>query len=365
MKSAWFASVIASRRVRLALGWIVLLFSQLLLWRAFFVVHFHQPVPLGELSTALWLGIRFDLRLTLLLLAPVLLPLALPARFTALQRPWLRWLSLSWILLITTLIHLTAMIDIGHFAYVTARLNATVLGLVKDFAISGEMLLQSYPVGWLCVMLAVLSAGGWWISSWWLRRQSARPVTWPCPRWPAQVGIGFALTVCAAAGIYGNASAYPLRWSQAFATSNPYLIAVSLNPALFFVDTMSVRGMTFDREKTIASWPVIAQRLGLPQSLPAGQDPQFARWTPPQVTEVGAGQKPAKQWNIVSVQLETQAAHWLASHGNSLRPTPYLDRLESESISFSTTYAPAYGTARTVWAYFSGIQDGHAQSLDR
>ena len=368
MKSAWLTPVFASRRVRLALGWLALLFAQLLLWRAVFVVHFYQAVGVGDLCSALWLGIRFDLRLTLMLLVPVLLPLALPVRFTALHRPWLHWFSLLWIFVVTTLIHLTAMIDIGHFSYVTARLNATVFGMVKDFAISGEMMLQSYPVGWLCLLLAVLSVGGWWLSRWWLWRQTCRQALTPAPRWPVQVGTGFALTLCAAAGIYGNASFYPLRWSQAFSTSNPYLIAVSLNPALFLLDTMSVRGMTFDREKTIATWPVIAQRLGLPANLAPGQDPQFARWTPPVtvvseavVSELAGAEptrtKPAKQWNIVSVQLETQAAHWLASHGNSLRPTPYLDRIESESISFSTTYAPAYGTARTVWAFFSSIPD--------
>ena len=135
MKSAWLTQVLASRRVRLALGWLALLFAQLLLWRAVFVVHFYQSVGVGDLCSALWLGIRFDLRLALLLLAPVLLPLVLPVRFTALHRPWLHWFSLLWIFVVTTLIHLTAMIDIGHFSYVTARLNATVFGMVKDFAI--------------------------------------------------------------------------------------------------------------------------------------------------------------------------------------------------------------------------------------
>ena len=113
-----------------------------------------DPVPAGELLTAFYLGLKFDLRFTLVLLFPLFvlggLPWLNPFRYRAAKVFWVAYLTLTGA---ATL--LFYMVDFGHYAYLETRVDSTALGFLRDLDISMQMVWESYPVVFLSILAAV------------------------------------------------------------------------------------------------------------------------------------------------------------------------------------------------------------------
>jgi len=60
---------------------------------------------------------------------------------------------------------------------------------------------------------------------------------------------------------------------------------------------------------------------------------------------------------VVVIFLEEAAHYKTGIFGNPLQPTPNLDALAREGILFRRFYTPAFGTARSVFAFVTGIPD--------
>lgn len=348
----WLAACWQAPRLRLLTAFVAFILVQLALWRMVFALWFHGmavPAPLGDLARAFILGLRFDLRLSLIVVAPLALLFVLPRRLTPPGHRLARMVCVVWLALASTLIALIALADLGHYAYLGSRLNASVLRFVEDAGIAATMVWESYPVLWGLFGLLILATGAGLLVAWLL----GRAARWRDPgtvwRWPGAVGAGTLLVLLGGLGIYGKVILYPLRWSEAFTCDNPYVVGLGLNPALFFVDTLKVRQVHYDLAAVQKGYPLMARRLGLPSPTPPAQGPDYARHVPA---------KPrARPCNVIVVLLETQANYWLGSAGNPLDPTPHLDAILAESVACTRAYAPAYGTARSVWALFTGIPD--------
>ena len=131
-----------SRRLRYGVGAIGLVFGLLALLRLLFAVGF-SGVDLSAadqreaILQTLGIGLRFDLRLTLLLLLPLALLAWLP-RWNLLRLPTLRWLARAYLLLVLGGVGLLYIIDFGHYAYLGVRINATVLRYLDDAQISRQ-----------------------------------------------------------------------------------------------------------------------------------------------------------------------------------------------------------------------------------
>jgi phosphoglycerol transferase MdoB-like AlkP superfamily enzyme len=305
-----------------------------------------QHLPAGVLLTALWIGFKFDLRLLLVVLLPVVLlgwirPLH-PLTRRGGRRFWTAYLALA-----AGVLTLFYMVDFGHFAYLDARLDATALRFLHNLRESALMVVQSYPVVPLTglLLLVVLAAG------FAVRRLAGRLAARPeAPGGRARrAAASLAALLLAAAGLYGKVSYYPLRWSDAFFSPNAFASAVALNPVLYFAATFKNRELDYDPQALDRYREAVHRYLGLegPEA-PADHSLRRAVTPAPQ-----AGAAP----NIVLVVLESFAFYKAGVSGNPLDPTPHFDALAREGVLFRRFYTPHGGTARSVFAFISGIPD--------
>ncbi|MDP1165061.1 hypothetical protein, partial [Klebsiella pneumoniae] len=108
-------------------GAIGLVFMLLAALRLVFVVSFSGlPLNTPHLLETLGIGLRFDLRLAVLLLLPLAVLAWLP-RWNLITLPALRWLARGYLVVALAVVGLVYIIDFGHYAYLGVRINATVL----------------------------------------------------------------------------------------------------------------------------------------------------------------------------------------------------------------------------------------------
>src|SRR6266508_5892659 len=114
---------------RLLLGLVVINLVVFAAFRVTFWAAFHEALAnasWADLFKALYLGLKFDLRLVLLLLLPLALlgwiALFDPARRRAARIAWLGYLALA-----QCVVLLLYFVDFGHYAYARVRLNASLI----------------------------------------------------------------------------------------------------------------------------------------------------------------------------------------------------------------------------------------------
>lgn len=348
-----------SRRLRYGVGAIGLVFGLLALLRLLFAVGF-SGVDLSAadqreaILQTLGIGLRFDLRLTLLLLLPLALLAWLP-RWNLLRLPTLRWLARVYLLLVLGGVGLLYIIDFGHYAYLGVRINATVLRYLDDAQISQQMLWESYPVLW--IVLAWGSALSLWCYA--LLRLERLTLDRPAQtlgRWSlASVSaLGIAAVFLALLGRVENLNLenpVPLRWSDAYFSGNSQIAALGLNPVLFFYDTLKAGQAQYDEAQVRQHYPALARYLGVDH--PDSQRLNFTRQQGVQPYRIDRPRPP----NVIFVMLESLGTSAVGAYGNPLNPTPNLDRLASQSWFFKHFYVPVTGTAKTVWASITGVPD--------
>jgi phosphoglycerol transferase MdoB-like AlkP superfamily enzyme len=348
---------LGSRRLHFLVGLTALLFVLFASLRGIFLLGFSgiSTVTEPDVLRTLGIGLRFDLRLALLLMLPVGVLLALPKLRLARFRVF-RGLIRGYLGLAIAALGLLYIIDFGHYAYLGVRLNATVLRFAGDAQTSVGMLWQTYPV--VGITLAWFAGVTLWLYAL-LRLERAtldRPLTRPVGVLPALGGAAL-VGVLVFFGLLGRTAALnlenpvPLRWSDAFYSGNSQVAAVGLNPALFFYDTLKLEPSAFDEAATREHYDVVADYLGV-----TARDREalnFFREQAPQAHRITAERPP----NIVFVMLESLGTSAVGAYGNPLNPTPNLDRLAKESWFFRHFYVPVTGTAKTVWASITGIPD--------
>ena len=144
-------SFLQSRRLGFFAGGVAVLFVLLALLRMVFFLGF-SGVEAQENPEAVWasigVGLRFDMRLALLLMLPIAVLLLLPqlrTRFAAGVRRAIR----GYVAVLFPLLILIYIFDFGHFAYLGVRLNASAFRFAADAQISTDMIWQTYPVVWI------------------------------------------------------------------------------------------------------------------------------------------------------------------------------------------------------------------------
>ena len=160
------------KSVRLALGVVALYLAVGSLYRIGFWLWFDRA---GEglaahlVQQALVLGLRFDLRLAILLALPILL-LAGFRRLSPFAGPWRSKLWLAGYALLFFSVLLFHVFDAGHYAYLAERLNASIINFAQDADTSAGMVWASYPVIRILLALLALTAACTAAFGWWLRR---------------------------------------------------------------------------------------------------------------------------------------------------------------------------------------------------
>jgi hypothetical protein len=320
----------------------------------------------GVLLKTLGVGFRFDLRLAILLMLPPAILLILP-RWNAEKARVRRWGLRVWLGVALLTVGLLYIVDFGYYAWTGLRVNASAFRFFSNPDISAQLVWEHYPV--IRIALAWLSASAALI--WGFVRLERRTLGRPA----RPVRRGVAVTVVGLAGVVGVLGALgrvdninlenpvPLRWSDAFFSGKPRMGALGLNPVLFIWDTWSSSPDHYDLAYVRAHAGEIAAYLDAPVPVATDKDlPRFERHVPPQPHRLEFATPP----NIVFIHLESLGGSVTGFYGNPLDPTPNLDRIARESWVLRNFYVPVTGTAKTVWASFTGTPDvSRAKSATR
>jgi len=313
-----------------------------------------NPIPTNELSTAFYLGLKFDLRLVLLIILPIFL-IGWIKPFNPVLNRLARKICLSYLTLAFAIAVFYYFADFIHYSYLHRPLDASVLRFAEDFSISFNMMWQSYPILWLVLALITIT----FCYSFLLRRVTFSTFSHHTSlkinrRWWQQ---SLFVTTCIFIfifGLFGKFSYYPLRWSDAFASTHPFAPAVTVNPVVHFFDTLKNKSITFDLNKTRLYYNEMAKYLGV-KELTANKDSSQILNFKRNITKPGelASHTP----NIVIVYLESFASYKTGLFGNKLNPTPHFDNIANNAYLFKRFYTPHTGTARSVFTGITGIPD--------
>lgn len=315
------------------------------LFRIGFLIYFKDNITPGSSLLVLqnmWLGFRFDARLAMGLLLPAMILINLPLN-PAFKVRMMNWLYSIFFGLISFL-YVT---DIGYFAYLKSRLNATVIQFLKNPIISFEMVRESYPWPMLLALIVVMTAICAFIV---VKFLTPKLMGSPLANNNKTRFLGATLFLALFGfALYGSVQMYPLRWSEAFATPDAFTSNLSLNPILYVADTYTFRNAEFEKEKTLESYDIVSKFLGVDQ--PDAKNLNFIRSFP------GDTAKSAQQPNIVVIVMESMAWYKTGIGGSEVNPTPNLDGLSRESILFSNFYTPTVATARSIFAAVTSLPD--------
>ncbi len=247
----------------------------------------------------------------------------------------------GWFLLAILLVVIFYAVDFQHYDYLHQRLNASVMNYMEDAKISFSMVWQTYPVVWMLLLIGAVTILLFWAVRIAFRLSAHSSYL----RW--QPVFSVVLFLMLASAIWGKASQFPLRWSDAFAFGDEFRSSVALNPLQSFFSTLQFRHSGYDEIKVRKYYPLVASWLGLEQTDSSRLN--FQRDIP--------GKMDPKMPNVVLVICESFSAYKSSMYGNPLNTTPYFNDLCREGIFFDRCFTPAYGTARGVWAAITGIPD--------
>ena len=256
-----------------------------------------------------------------------------------------RWIWGSFAGFLIATVILGYLVDAGTYGYIHTRLNGTLLMFLENATTSLRMMWESYPFGRLALALILLTAA----SLWGLRILTRGLAGLPFAPWARRTANGV-FTLVLLTLMWGKWSAYPLRWSEAFEAKQSFHAHLALNPILFFLETRQDMDGGFDLEQVKATQPEMAAYFGIPLQTDAQGLPTLRRHQEPRTLIQGHP-------NIVLIQLESLAGFKTGVLGNPLKPTPYLDELAAKGIFFDRFHVAMENTSRSMFATLFGIPD--------
>ena len=334
-----------SRRLKFIFGSVLSFLGLFVFFRLFFVVLFFGEMDGtgAELIRALWVGVRFDLRLAVLILVPVglffMIPFINPLRMRISKQ-----LVNIYLRTVAVLVTFFFAFDIAHYGYLNHRIDVSAFKLLENPLIALQMVWESYPVIWSIIGLSILIWATWRAieKAFQYLKDRQRLVRFRDKFFGFTMG-GLILLF----SMWGTFRQYKLLWSDVYFSEDSFIVAAGLNPILYFNETRSFVLEDFNEGKTREYYDLMIQELGVKQ--PDSKRLSYART----VDEREIKNQP----NIVIIFLESVGYNRMARSGNPLNATPNLDQLSTEGIFFDRFYIPMVGTARSVFGMVTGIHD--------
>ena len=310
--------------------------------------------PASTFIEAMGNGLRFDLRLTVYLIIPMLLVL-FSSRLMA-----VRWLFRTWLTLAASATMFLGLMEMDFYREFHQRLNGLVFQYVKeDPKTVLSMLWYGFPVG---RYLLAWAAATWLLSQAFkgvdrltrTRRQldvstsSNRSVA----PWYLRIGVLMVclmITVVAARGTLRQGP--PLRWGDAYTTNSNFANQLGLNGTLSLI--AAAKSLTSDQRANI--W-----KATLPQPL-AQQTVRDMLLTPsdklvdPDTAVVRRDSLPPVEKtlpirNVVVILMESFAGHSVGALGSDANITPYFDKLSKEGLLFDRFFSNGTHTHQGMFA---------------
>jgi phosphoglycerol transferase MdoB-like AlkP superfamily enzyme len=298
----------------------------------------------AELIRALWVGVRFDLRLAVFILVPVGLLFMIPF-INPLRMAISKQLVNIYLRTVAVLITFFYAFDIAHYGYLNHRIDVSAFKLLENPMIALQMVWETYPIVWSIFGLSIIIWATWHAieKAFEYLEGSQRLVRFRDKFFAFTMG-GLILLF----SMWGTFRQYKLLWSDAHFSEDPFIVSVALNPVLYFNETRMFVLEDFNEKITRSYYEGMANDLGVDE--PNVNNLDFKRWK-------SAPNSDTKKPNIVIVFLESVGLNRMGRVGNPLNPAPNLDRFSHEGIFFDRFYIPMVGTARSVFGMVTGIHD--------
>ncbi len=299
----------------------------------------------ADITRAFWMGVRFDLRLAILISLPLLVLSMVPViNMVRSSRTQFAGKWIYGVLIASHVVFYTA--DLGHYAYLHQRIDITALSLLENPDIAFKMVWESYPVVWFILLLSLICFS--WIK---FHNQIVSVTVGKPPKHSSMSHKTFGIIfggLIYLFSLWGTFSQYALLWSDAFFSRDPFVSALALNPVLYYYDTTTIIESDFDEEKVRKYYPLIADWLGVDEP-----DVEKLNYTRSVLPEQSYKRPP----NVVIIFMESVGLNRMGLMGNPFNPTPVLDSLAGDGLYFTKFYVPWVSTSRSVFTMVTGIPD--------
>ncbi|MCY1334792.1 Phosphoglycerol transferase I [compost metagenome] len=298
-------------------------------------------------------GLRFDLRVVVFALAPLLLSLLSVRAMAA------RGLHRLWLTLFASLTLFLGISEMDFYREFHQRLNSLVFQyLQEDLGTVASMIWNGFPVGrylvaWaLATGLLYLLFRGLDLASRPRIRASETPATRSTAPWFGRLAIFMICLVVAVVAARGHLrQGPPLRWGDAFTTDSMFANQLGLNGTLTLIKAAEARFSEHRENIWKATLPVeqardiVRSMLLLPDEKLVDADEAAVRrdYTPP-----ADGTLPVK--NVVVILMESFAGHYVGALGAKGEITPYFDKLSKEGLLFTRYFSNGTHTHQGMFA---------------
>ena len=334
-----------SRRLSFLFSNIWRLFTLFAMFRLTFILLFitNKTGNYNDLFYALWIGLRFDMRLACFILIPIVIAFLIPI-YNPLNQSFFRLLVKIYLKMSILIIILLYGFDLGNYSYLDQRIDISSLKLLENPLIAFGMAWESYPMVIILFILVIVVYFVWRNIDKTFTILTNRPKVFNF----SQSIIGFTISgFIFIFAIWGTFRQYRLLWSDAHFSNDPFIVASAINPILYLNETRSFALEEFNEEKTRLNYDLMVKELNI--NIPNSKNLSFTR----SISKRHIKDQP----NIVVIFLESVGYNRMSRSGNPLNPTPNLDELSKNSIFFDRFYIPMVGTARSVFGLITGIHD--------
>lgn len=309
-------------------------------------------VTRGDLLEAFFNGLRFDLRVVVIVGAPLMLTV-LSARLMA-----MRTLQCLWLTLATVLLCLLGTVELSFYREFHQRLNTLVFQyLQEDPATVLSMLWYGFPVVRLLLGMALVS----WLmyrGFRWLDRRTRLPATAANRRHSrlgalaARISVLLLLLVSSTVLARGTLrQGPPLRWGDAFTTDSTFANQLGLTPALTLYSAAKAQ-FSDHRNNAWLGLMDDDQATGITRSLLLTEHDRLidAELAPVRRVSEPAADSLLPVRNVVVVLMESFAGYYTGALGSPLGITPEFDRLSREGLLFTRYFANGTHTHQGMFA---------------
>ena len=334
-----------SRRLSFLFSNIWRLFTLFAMFRLTFILLFitNKTGNYNDLLYALWIGLRFDMRLACFILIPIVIAFLIPI-YNPLNQSFFRLLAKIYLKMSILIIILLYGFDLGNYSYLDQRIDISSLKLLENPLIAFGMAWESYPMVIILFILFIVVYFVWRNVDKSFTILTNRPKVFNFSQSIIGSTISGFIFIFA---IWGTFRQYRLLWSDAHFSNDPFIVASAINPILYLNETRSFALEEFNEEKTRLNYDLMVKELNI--NIPNSKNLSFTR----SISKRHIKDQP----NIVVIFLESVGYNRMSRSGNPLNPTPNLDALSKNSIFFDRFYIPMVGTARSVFGLITGIHD--------
>jgi len=303
-----------------------------------------ESIPAIDLARSFLVGLRFDLIITCILAAPLLLALLLPNGLGT------RKLALIWLGISAAVTLFAGVAELEFYREFHTRLNSIALHYMEeDPATVSSMIWHGFPVVrylllWLALWLLYFSS---------LRRLDRQTPKRPSPgyrpavRIPVFVLIVF-LTVWGGRGTLRSGP--PLRWGDAFHSQHLFANHLALN-GTYTLSKAAMKSRHKQDQQWLSALPqeqaleLVREMLLTPQDelLQPQQYPLLRRHTP-------VSRLPAPPRNIVLIMMESFSGEFTGALGNDQGITPEFDQLAARGLLFDRFFSNGTHTHQGMFA---------------